>query len=506
MRKIREVLRLKWELERSSRSISETCGIARSTVGEYLRRAEDAGLSWPLPEGLSDAQLESKLFPPPVTIPSDQRPLPDWDWVHRELARKSVTLFLLWQEYKERHPTGYQYSRFCELYRQWRGKLDVTLRQEHKAGEKLFVDYAGQTVPVVERSTGELREAQVFVAVLGASSYTFAEATWSQALPDWIGSHVRALEFLGGCPEILVPDNLRSAVSKAHRYEPDLNPTYQDFAQHYAVAVVPARARKPRDKAKAEAGVLLVERWILARLRNRTFFSLAELNQAIRELLTELNDRPFKKLPGSRRSLFEQLDRPALRMLPASRYEFAEWRKARVAPNCHVEVERHYYSAPYALAGHQLDVRLTAHTMELFHGGERVASHPRGHQPHGYTTVNAHMPAAHQAYLDWTPERLVQWAATSGSATATAIEQILASRPFPQQSFNACFGVMRLGKRYGDERLEAACRRALAIGSVSYKSLESILKQGLDRRPLPEPLPATQPVQHANLRGPGYYH
>lgn len=506
MRKIREVLRLKWEAKLSNRAISESGGIARSTVAEYLRRAEAAGLSWPLPEGLSDAQLEAKLFPPPVAIPSDQRPLPDWSWVHRELARKSVTLFLLWQEYKEQHPSGYQYSRFCQLYRRWRGKLDVTLRQEHKAGEKLFVDYAGQTVAVVDRSTGEVREAQIFVAVLGASSYTFAEATWTQALADWVGSHVRALEFIGGSPEILVPDNLRSAVSRAHRYEPDINPTYQDLAEHYSVAVVPARPRKPKDKAKAEAGVLLVERWILARLRNHTFFSLAELNKAIRGLLKELNERPFKKLPGSRRELFEQLDRPALRMLPELRYQFAEWSKALVAPNCHVRVDLHYYSAPYALVGRQLDVRLTATTVELLHGGERVASHPRGHKPHGYTTVNTHMPPAHQQYLDWTPERLVKWAASSGSATAEAIERILASRRFPQQSFNACFGVMRLGKRYGDERLEAACKRALAIGSVSYKSLESILKQGLDRRPLPEPTPAAIPLQHANLRGPGYYH
>jgi transposase len=298
MRKIREVLRLKWGNGMSNRRIAASSGIGRPTVSEYLRRAEEAGLSWPLPDDLDDARLERLLFPPAPDLPAQERGIPDWAHIHGELKHKGVTLFLLWQEYRANHPDGYQYSWFCEHYRAWQGKLDMVMRQDHRAGEKLFVDYAGQTVPVIDRATGEIREAQIFVAVLGASNYTYAEATWSQSLPDWIGSHVRCLHFLGGIPELVVPDNLRSGVSKAHRYEPDTNPTYQDMASHYGVAVLPARVRKPRDKAKVEGGVLIVERWILAVLRHRQFFSLVELNTVIRELLEKLNARPFRKLPG----------------------------------------------------------------------------------------------------------------------------------------------------------------------------------------------------------------
>jgi transposase len=506
MRKVTEVLRLKWSSKFSDRQIARSCAMARSTVADYVRRAEAAGLSWPLPEGLDEASLERRLFPPPPTIPAEQRPLPVWAHTHRELKRKGVTLFLLWQEYKETYPEGYQYSRFCELYRAWQGKLDIVMRQEHRAGEKLFVDYAGQTVPVIDRTSGEQRQAQLFVAVLGASNYTYVEASWTQGLADWIGAHMRAFKYYGGCPEILVPDNLKSGVTAAHRYDPDLNKTYQDLGVHYGVAIVPARVRRPRDKAKAENGVLLAERWILARLRNRRFFSLAELNVEIATLLEALNARPFKKLPGSRRSHFLEVDRPALRPLPAEPYVYAEWLKARVAPNIHVEVDHHYYSAPHALVKRQLDARLTATTVELFHKGTRVASHRRSHHKGGYTTLREHMPKSHQQYLDWTPQRFVRWAEKTGLATASVIEQILASRPFPQQGYNACYGVMRLGKRYGDERLEAACARALALGSASYKSIESILKHGLDQRPLPEPAPATEPVHHENVRGPEYYH
>ncbi len=506
MRKVKEVLRLKWANGFSKRKIAASCGIGRATVTDYLRRAEKAGLSWPLPVGLDEADLERRLFPPLPTIPTEQRPIPIWADINRELKRKSVTLFLLWQEHKECYPQGYQYSQFCYLYRDWQGKLDIVMRQEHRAGEKLFVDYAGQTVPIIDRTTGEERQAQIFVAVLGASNYTYAEATWTQGLPDWIASHMRTFRYLGGCPEILVPDNLRSGVTRAHRYDPDLNKTYQDMSVHYGVAIVPARSRKPRDKAKAESGVLLVERWILARLRNHRFFSLAELNAQIRTLLEELNQRPFKKLPGSRRSHFEELDRPALQPLPAEPYVYAEWRKARVAPNVHVEVESHYYSVPYTLVKRQLDVRLTHNTVEIFHKGARVASHRRSYRKGSYTTLREHMPKSHQEYLDWTPQRFIRWAQKTGLATATVIEQILASRPFPQQGYNACYGVMRLGKSYTDERLEAACARALALGTASYRSIESILKKGLDRRPLPEPAPAKKPIHHENVRGADYYH
>jgi transposase len=506
MRKIKEVLRLKWAQGLSNRQIAKTCGIARPTVGEYLRRATEAGLAWPLPPDLDEAALERQLFPPPPSLPAQARGVPDWALVHQELKRKGVTLFLLWQEYRETHPEGYQYSWFCDHYRAWQGKLDVVMRQDHRAGEKLFVDYAGQTMPVVDRNTGEIREVQIFVAVLGASSYTYAEATWTQGLADWIGSHRRTFAFLGGVPELVVPDNLRAGVSKAHRYEPDLNPTYQDMASHYGVAVLPARVRRPRDKAKVEAGVLLIERWILAALRRRTFFSLAELNAAIAGLLEKLNARPFKKLPGCRRAHFEALDRPALNPLPAAPYEYAEWKKARVHIDYHVAVEGHYYSVPHALIKRQLDVRITQNTLECFYRGNRVASHRRSQQKGRHTTVPAHMPESHRQAGEWTPQRLSNWAAKTGPATEKLITTVLTSRKHPQQAYRSCLGILRLGKAYGDVRLEAACRRALILGSHSYKSIESILKHRLDDKPLAEQQELALPEDHDNIRGPSYYH
>jgi len=506
MRKIKEVLRLKWAQGLSHRQIAKACGIGRPTVTEYLRRATDAGLSWPLPSDLDEAELERRLFPPPPCLPAQARGLPQWSVVHRELRRKGVTLFLLWQEYREVHPEGYQYSWFCEHYRAWAGKLDVVMRQDHRAGEKLFIDYAGQTLPVVDRLTGEVREAQIFVAVLGASNYTYAEATWTQCLPDWIGSHRRCLEYLGGVPEILVPDNLRAGVTRAHRYEPDTNPTYQDMAEHYGLAVLPARVRRPRDKAKVESGVLLVERWILAALRHRHFFSLSELNAAIAELLETLNARPFKKLPGSRRELFEHIDKPALRPLPAEAYVYAEWKKARVHIDYHVEVDGHYYSVPHALIKKQLEMRITHHTIECFYRGHRVASHRRSALKGRHTTTEAHMPESHRQAGGWSPERLSNWAAKTGPATAQLIRTVLSSRKHPQQGYRSCLGILRLAKAYGDARLEAACRRALALGTHSYKSIESILKHGLDDKPLPEQAALALPEDHANLRGPSYYH
>ena len=506
MRKIKEVLRLKWGKGMSNRQIATSCGIGRPTVAEYLRRAQEAGVSWPLPADLDDTRLERMLFPPPPNMPAQLRGIPDWLAIHKELRHKHVTLFLLWQEYRAAHPDGYQYSWFCEHYRAWQGKLDVVMRQDHRAGEKLFVDYAGQTVPVIDRTTGEIRGAQIFVAVLGASNYTYAEATWTQGLPDWIGSHQRALRFLGGVPELVVPDNLRSGVSKAHRYEPDTNPTYQDMASHYGIAVLPTRVRRPRDKAKVEGGVLVVERWILAALRHRQFFSLRELNAAISELLVKLNNRPFRKLPGCRREHFEQLDRPVLQPLPAEPYVYAEWKKARVHIDYHVAVDGHYYSVPHALIKREVDVRMTQNTIECFHRGERVASHQRSNLKGRHTTVSAHMPESHRQAGEWSPERLLKWAAKTGPATEKLIRTVMASRKHPQQAYRSCLGILRLGNAYSDERLEAACRRALILGSCRYKSIESILKHRLDEQPLEEQQELHLPDTHDNIRGPAYYH
>jgi transposase len=506
MRKVQEVLRLLGVCGLSQRQASRASGVGRATVAEYVERAQKAGLleTW---ENLSREELECRLYPPTHKVePQSERPEADWAAVHEELKRRDMTLSLIWQEYREQHPDGYQYSRFCDLYRAWRGKLDVCMRQVHRPGEKLFVDYCGATVPVVDAGTGEVRETQIFVAVWGASSYTYAEATWSQGLADWISSHVRAFEFGGGVPELVIPDNLRSGVSRACRYEPELNPTYQDLAVHYGVAVMPARVRKPRDKAKVEAGVQLVQRWILARLRHRTFFSLGELNQAIRELLGPLNERRFRKREGSRRSLFESLEQPALRPLPAERFIYAEWKNARVHIDYHVEVEGHYYSVPYQLVSQQLDVRVSAKTVECFAKSKRVASHVRSFLRGAHTTQAGHMPVPHRAYAEWTPERLVRWAQESGPSVGVLIERVMSTRAHPQQGFRSCLGIMGLGKSYGATRLEAACQRALQVDAASYRSVRSILQMGLDRQEAPAVEPAAAlPQVHENLRGSTYY-
>jgi len=505
MRHIRDILRLKWECSLSERKIAASLGAARSTVGDYIRRAEAAGLNCSQVQEMEDEELEAKLFSI-QPLPKSGRTLPDWSEIHEELKKKGVTLTLLWQEYKAQHPEGYQYSFFCGQYRQWKKQVDPVMRQSHKAGDKMFVDYCGQTMPVIDRETGELREAQIFVAVLGASNYTYAEATWTQSLPDWIGSHVRAFSYCGGVPNIVVNDNLKAGVHQACRYEPELNPTYQEFSHHYKVAILPTRVRKPRDKAKVESGVKIVEQWILAALRHQQFFSLQELNQAIRGLLEEFNQRPFQKLPGCRRTAFERLDQPALNPLPVIPYEYAEWKKARVNLDYHIEVEGHYYSVPYSLLRQQVEVRLTARTVECFSKGKRVCSHIKNPRRGGYTTQKEHMPKSHQEYGEWTPERMTNWAEKIGANTRKLIQEILHNRPYPAQGFRSCLGILRLAKKHGEERLEKACRRALAIGALSYKSIRSILKTGLEDRPLPEPAEtASPPLEHANLRGPDYF-
>lgn len=505
MRKIRDILRLKEENKLANRQIAKSLSIAKSTVADHLVRARMAGITWPLPDGMDEETIERLLFPPPP-LASVLRPMPDFAEIHKELKRKGVTLLLLWQEYKANQPDGYQYTRFCDLYRDWRGKLNLSMRQVHVAGEKMFVDYCGLTAEVIDPTTGEVREAQVFVAVLGASSYTYAEATWTQSLPDWIGSHVRAFRYFGGVVEIVVPDNLKSGVLKPCRYEPDINPTYQDMAEHYGAAVIPARVKKPKDKAKVEAGVLLAERWILAKLRKRTFFGLTQLNDAIGQLLEELNSRPFQKLPGSRRSMFEELDRPALKPLPPQPYEYAEWKKPKVNIDYHVDVEGHYYSVPYRLARDKVDARITATVVEIFRKGKRVASHIRSHRKGKHTTLKEHMPKSHQQYLEWTPSRIINWAEKTGPNTAKLVATIMESRPHPQQGFRSCLGVMRLVKDFGAKRLEAACSRALHIGSATYQSVKSILKNGLDRQQTLEVEAEPEPIEHPNIRGSDYYH
>lgn len=506
MRKIREVLRLLWDQERSVREVAKSCLLARSTVSEYERRASAAGLAWPLPTE-DDAVLEALLFPPAPSVAAASRPLPDWDLVDRELKRrKGVTRALLWEEYRAANPVGYSYTRYCELFQEWRGLQGLSMRQTHLAGEKVFVDYAGATVPVVDAGTGEIREAQVFVGALGASHYAFVEATWTQGLQDWIMSHTRMLAFFGGCPQVVVPDNLKAGVTSPHLYEPDLNPTYLEFARHYGLAVIPARAGKPKDKSVVESAVQVAERWILARLRNRTFFSLQELNDAIHELLVAFNAKAFQKRPGSRASVFAELDEPALRPLPRERYVFARWVKVRPHVDYHVTIEKHHYSVPHQLAKSQLDARVTAATIEVFHQGKRVASHARSSRKGGHTTVREHMPIAHQAQAGMSKEKLLGWAEKIGPATSEFVAGVISDRAHEQQAFRSCLGVLRLGKKYGNERLEAACARAVRLGSYAFKSVDAILKNNLDQQPLITPEAAALPKEpHANVRGADFF-
>lgn len=506
MRKIKEILRLRFGLGLSIRQIASSCSLSHGGVANYLQRAHVAHLSWPLPEDLDDAAIEALLFPSATNTPAKDAPLPDFRRMHEEMrSHRQLTLSLLWEEYKKNHAAGYQYSRFCQLYREWEKKLDVVMRQEHRAGDKTYVDHAGPMVPVIDPQSGEIRQASIFVAVLGASSYTYAEATWTRDLQDWIGSHVRSFRFFGGVTEAVVPDNWRAAVTKACWYEPDLNPTYRDLAEHYDTVILPARVRKPRDKAKVEAAVLLVERWILAALRHETFVGLAALNRAIGELLARLNHRKFRKIDASRADLFERLDRPALKPLPAEPFIFSEWKKARVNIDYHVEIDRHYYSAPSGLLHEPVEVRIRPATVEIFHKGNRVATHARSSVVGKHSTLPEHRPPKHRHYLEWTPERIVDWAGKIGPSAAAVAGHILQSRRYPEQGFRACLGLIRLARRYPAERVEAACVRALAVNACTYKSVKSILENGLDRQSPEETVPDTPDIMHANVRGAAYY-
>jgi len=503
MRKIKEILRLKHENGLSVRKIGICCNLNSSTVSDYLARAKIAGISWPIPDDMDDEILENLLFPKNVlTRRAVQEP--DFPVIHQELRKKGVTLQLLWIEYKEQNPLGYQYSRFCELYQQWKKIIDPVLRQSYKAGEKLFVDYAGPTMTVVDTATGEKMPAYVFVAVLGASNYTYIEASLSLDLYAWISANCRALEYLGGVPEIIVPDNLKTGVKHPCRYEPDINPTYQEMANHYGVVVMPTRVAKPQDKAKVEKGVQFVEGQVMAPLRNRIFFNINELNLVLKEYLEKLNSLPFQKIEGTRKSLFESLEKPALSPLPDVRYQFAHWKKVKVNIDYHVELEKSYYSAPYQLINQQVDARITDNTVEILSKGNRVALHPRQRTMGAFSTDPNHMPTSHKEYLEWTPDRLINWAKEVGPYTSQAVEKILSTYVHPQQGFRSCLGLIRLASKYSKDRLEIACLKLLAVGTPSYRGAKSILSKGLDKQVLNETTPAT-PIKHDNLRGPGYY-
>ncbi len=502
MRSIREVARLQFEFGLSQHDIARSVNLGRTTIREMLARFRRAGLSWPLSTELSDSQLEELLYP---QAGMTKCPEPDWQYVHRELRRRAVTLRLLWTEYRREHPDGLGYTQFCTHYRTVTQQLEVTMRQVHPAGERMFVDYAGMTLPIIER-TGEIRAAQVFVATLAASGYSYVEATGTQDEADFINAQVRALNFFGGVPKVITPDNTKTGVTAADYYDPEINQTYAEFARHYDVAIIPARVRRPKDKAKCERTVLLAEEGILAPLRNCQFLSLGQANSVIRPLLEQLNHRPFQRFEESRHSLYLAIDKPALRPLPDQAYEFARWRKARVNIDYHVEVDRHYYSVPFVYAHQETDVRLTEHTVEIFRKGERIASHARLCGRERYATLDEHMPSAHRRYKNRKPSQLVEDARQIGLATAALAEVILQFRAHPEQGYRTLLGILRLGKRYPQERMEAAAQLCLQMHIYSSRGLQLILRNGTDRIPgQGRATPAAGVGDHENVRGPGYY-
>jgi transposase len=511
MRKIKEIIRLKFGVGLSLRAIQQSLNVSYGTVSNYIRRAEQAGLGWPLPPDIDERTLGRLLFPSAGSQGHQGFAELDYVSIYQELKSPLVTKFLLWQEYREHHPEdGYSYAQYCHRYLAWQQVQKPSMRQQHKAGEKLFIDYCGPTMDIVNPDTGEVRTAQLFVATWGASNYTYAEATWSQNQADFINAHVRAFEFFRGTPKIVVPDNLKSGVIKTHRYEPDINPAYQQMAEHYQVAIIPARPYRPKDKSKVEGAVLVVERWIMARLRHQTFFTLASLNQAIDLLLADLNDRPFKKLPGSRRSQFEQLDRPLLQPLPKHRYEYQHIKKARVHIDYHIDYEHHYYSVPYTLLKQEVEVHANAQSVVIYHQGARVAIHARSYRKGGHSTLPEHRPKAHQAMAEWSPKRFLGWAASIGSETRAVVEHILQEKRHPEQSYRRILALLSNAKKFSPERLNRACGRALLINSPTRTSVESILKQGLDQSDLADAKMAQQTElgldDHENIRGESYYH
>ncbi|MBX3709534.1 MAG: IS21 family transposase [Gammaproteobacteria bacterium] len=503
MRKISEVFRQRFELKRSYRDVARSLNISISTVSDYLARARAAGLSWPFSDGLTEQALYDKLFLP-VGKSKVDRHHPDWEVIHRELRKKGMTLRLLWREYRDQHQRGLGYSQFCNYYQRYVKNITPVMRQTHKAGEKSFVDYAGMKMPWLDPVTGEIHEAEIFVGCLGASQFIFTEATATQQLPDWIQSHIHMFEYFGGVSEIVVPDNLKSGVTSAHRYDPDINTNYQHLGEHYGIAIIPARAAEPKDKAKVESAVSIVERQILAPLRHYTFTSIGEMNAAIAKRLVKLNDQPFQKMKTSRRELFESIDKPALKPLPPTRYQYAEWKRAKIHVDYHFVFDDHYYSVPYQHSRHVVELRATAKTIECFYQSQRITTHTRSYKKYGFTTLSEHMPKAHQEQAKYSLSHIESWAKKIGQQTVSFIEHMMASRAFPQQAYRACYGLLRLSQRYGEDRLEKACAKALVIRATRYQQVESILKNQLEEVPVHQAT-AIQLSAHDNIRGAKYY-
>ena len=500
LRKIREILRLKEEVGISNRAIARACKVSNSTVGEYLRRARAAGLHWPIEEDLSEAELYQRLFPETQCNNTLERPLPEWNTIREELKKKGVTLKLLWNEYRDKHPNGYGYTQFCEYYRKWGKSQSPSGRFPHHGGEVMEVDYAGLTVTIVNPETGKTRKASVFVATFPASNYIYAEVQPSQELCHWINGHVRAFGFFGGLPKILRPDNPKTGVKSPNYYEPNLNPTYQEMAEYYQVAVLPARVRKPRDKANAENSVQNVERWVLAPLRHRMFFSEAEANHAFKPLLDGLNNRLMVHLDKSRRQLFEEVDQPELRQLPEKAYQFAIWKSAKVSIDYHIAFEKHFYSVPHTLIRQQVEVRASERIVEVFHKGQQVAIHPRSRAAGRFSTCPEHMPSNHRFILELNADWLLKQGQEIGPKTANYMTMLLKARTFPEQAYRSCLGVLSLARKYSPALLETACQRMREARLLSYKDLKGELEMLVRLHTFENP-----PLVHENIRGETYY-
>jgi len=504
MRKISEVLRQKLELGLSNREIAKSVGVSSSTVSDYVSRAKLVGIGWPLPEGITEQDLYDKLFLP-VRVSTKIRPQPDWQYICTELRRKGVTLQLLWREHRNQHPNGLGYAQFCRYYQAYKKNINPIMRQVYKGGEKAFVDYAGMKIDWIDATTGEVFQSEIFVGCLGASQYIFAEATKSQQLPDWIESHMHMFEYFEGVPEILTPDNLRSGVAKAHRYDPDINANYQHFAEYYGVAIVPARVYSPKDKAKVENAVGIIERQILAPMRNMTFTSIGEINAEIKFRVIALNKQQFQKMKTSRYELFIQLDKPALKPLPSTRYEYAVWRKAKINIDYHFVFEDCYYSVPYKYVGKKVEICGTNKTVECLYDNTRIALHVRSYKKYSYSTINEHMPEAHKEHAKYSVERITSWANKIGENTAAFVTHMMQSRAFPQQAYRASLGLLRLSHRYGELRLDKACAKALSVGATRYQQVQAILKNNLEEVPIDNTSKEQTTPSHGNIRGSEYY-
>lgn len=502
MELVREVFRLKWSLGKSNRCIGKALSISKSTVGTYLARAANANIS-SLEElaTFTDDELKRIIFPDKFT---ETVPVLDFNRIHKELGRKHVTLMLLWEEESAKKPDLYNYSRFCQLYKDWRKEQSISMRQVHKAGEKAFIDYAGTTVDIIDPKTSEIKTAQIFVMCLGGSDLAYVEATFTQGSKDFIRSNINGFKYFGGVPEILVPDNLKSGVNTACKYEPEINRNYREMAKHYGAVVIPTRVRKPKDKAKVEGAVLIASRWILARLRDHSFFCLEDLNLEISKLLEDYNNKKFQKRDGSRRSVFNEIEKEALKTLPSKHYEVAEWKKVKPNIDYHITLEHCHYSVPYKLRHKKLEARYTDRVVEIYFEGKRVASHFRLYKKGSCSTTKDHMPAGHQEYQEWNPSRLINWGRSIGSNTGLLLKKIMESREHPELGYKSCLGIMRLGKKYPKDRLESACGRCLKIGSYTYKSVESILKKGIESSNDLE-IKEVKNIEHENIRGGDYY-